>query len=40
MVGKREGGGAHTGDAFDDMPYGPLSADTGKVMRFTGITVL
>ena len=27
-------------DAFDDMPYGPLPAGTGKVMRFTGTTVL
>ena len=30
----------HTGDNFDDMPYGPLPANTGKVMRFTGTTVL
>ena len=40
MVGQWEGGGTHTGDAFDDMPYGPLLAGTGKVMRFTGTTVL
>jgi predicted ester cyclase len=40
VVGQWEGGGTHTGDAFDDMPYGPLPAGTGKVMRFTGTTVL
>src|SRR5438876_1993030 len=28
-----------SGDAFDDMPYGPLPAATGKVLRFTGMTV-
>src|ERR1700729_3774271 len=40
VVGQWEGGGTHTGDAFDDMPYGPLPAGTGKTMRFTGTTVL
>ena len=40
MVGQWEGGGTHTGDAFDDMPVGALPARTGKVMRFTGTTVL
>ena len=40
MVGQWEGGGPHTGDAFDDMPIGSLPANTGKVMRFTGTTVL
>jgi predicted ester cyclase len=40
VVGQWEGGGTNTGDAFDDMPYGPLPTDTGKVMRFTGTTVL
>jgi predicted ester cyclase len=40
VVGQWEGGGTHTGDAFEDMPYGPLPAGTGKVMRFTGTTVL
>jgi hypothetical protein len=24
LVGQWEGGGTHTGDAFGDMPYGPL----------------
>src|SRR5207237_8750514 len=38
--GQWEGGGTHTGDAFDDMPVGSLPADTGNVMRFTGTTVL
>src|ERR1700745_1637428 len=40
VVGQWEGGGTQTGDAFDDMPYGPLPANTGKAMRFTGTTVL
>jgi predicted ester cyclase len=40
VVGQWEGGGTHTGDAFDDMPVGSLPARTGKVMRFTGTTVL
>jgi len=40
VVGQWEGGGTHTGDAFDDMPVGALPARTGKTMRFTGITVL
>ena len=40
VVGQWEGGGTHTGEPFDDMPVGALPANTGKVMRFTGITVL
>src|SRR5215467_14890589 len=40
VVGQWEGGGTHTGEAFDDMPAGSLPANTGKVMRFTGTTVL
>jgi predicted ester cyclase len=40
VVGQWEGGGTQTGGEFDDMPYGPLPAGTGKVMRFTGTTVL
>jgi predicted ester cyclase len=40
VVGQWEGGGTHTGSAFDDMPIGALAADTGKTMRFTGITIL
>ncbi len=40
VVGQWEGGGTHTGIAFDDWPIGALPADTGKTMRFTGITIL
>ena len=40
VVGQWEGGGTQTGDAFDDMPFGPLPAGTGKTMRFAGTTVL
>jgi predicted ester cyclase len=40
VVGQWEGGGTHTGGPFDDMPLGSLPANTGKVMRFTGTTVL
>src|ERR1700751_4276067 len=40
VVGQWEGGGTHTGEAFDDMPVGSLPASTGKTMRFTGTTVL
>src|ERR1700733_3263703 len=40
VVGQWEGGGTQTGGAFDDMPFGPLPAGTGKTMRFTGTTVL
>jgi predicted ester cyclase len=40
VVGRWQGGGTHTGDAFDDMPIGSLPASSGKTMRFTGTTVL
>jgi predicted ester cyclase len=40
VVGQWIGGGTHTGDAFDDMPIGALPANTGKTMRFTGISIL
>jgi predicted ester cyclase len=40
VAGQWEGGGTHAGGAFDDVPYGPLPAGTGKVLRFTGTTVL
>ena len=40
VVGQWIGGGTHTGDAFDDMPIGALSANTGKTMRFTGVSIL
>ncbi len=41
VVGQWEGGGTHTGTAFDDMPLGGLPfAMTGRTMRFTGLSVL
>ena len=40
VVGQWEGGGTQTGEAFDDMPLGSLPANTGRTMRFTGISVL
>jgi len=40
VVGQWEGGGTHTGGAFDDMPVGSLSPATGKTMRFTGTSIL
>jgi predicted ester cyclase len=40
VVGQWKGGGTHTGEPFDDIPVGSLSAGTGKRMEFTGMTVL
>jgi predicted ester cyclase len=40
VVGQWEGGGTHSGAAFDDWPLGALPTGTGKTMRFTGITIL
>jgi predicted ester cyclase len=40
VIGQWEGGGTHTGPAFDDIPVGSLPANTGRKMHFTGITVL
>ena len=40
VVGQWQGGGTHTGDAFNDMPIGSLPATSGNTMRFTGTTVL
>ena len=40
VVGQWEGGGTHTGPAFNDFLIGGLPAATGKTMRFTGTTVL
>ena len=40
VVGRREGGGTHTGPAFDDCLAGSLPAATGRKMHFTGTTVL
>lgn len=40
VVGQWEGGGTHTGPAFNDFLMGSLPASSGKKMQFTGITVL
>ncbi len=40
VVGRWEGGGTHTGPAFDDFLVGGLPARSGRKMHFTGMTVL
>lgn len=40
VVGQWEGGGSHTGAAFNDFLVGGLPAATGRKMHFTGTTVL
>jgi predicted ester cyclase len=40
VVGRWEGGGTHTGPAFEDFLIGALPAATGRKMHFTGTTVL
>src|SRR5689334_14763195 len=40
VVGQWEGGGTHTGPAFDDFLMGCLPAASGRKMHFTGTTVL
>jgi predicted ester cyclase len=40
VVGQWEGGGTHTGPAFNDFLVGGLPAATGRKMHFTGTTVL
>ena len=40
VVGQWQGGGTHTGSAFDNLPVGSLPAASGKTMRFTGTSVL
>ena len=40
VVGRWEGGGTHTGPAFNDFLVGSLPATTGRKMHFTGTTVL
>jgi len=40
VVGRWEGGGTHTGPAFDDFLVGGLPARSGRKMHFGGITVL
>lgn len=40
VVGQWEGGGIHTGPAFNDFLVGSLPAASGRKMHFTGTTVL
>ena len=40
VVGQWEGGGSHTGPAFNDFLIGGLPAATRRKMHFTGTTVL
>lgn len=40
VVARWEGGGTHTGPTFGDFLIGPLPANTGRKMHFTGTTVL
>jgi predicted ester cyclase len=40
VVGRWNGGGTHTGPAFNDFLAGSLPAASGRKMRFTGMTVL
>ena len=40
VVGRWQGGGTHTGPAFNDFLIGSLPAASGRKMRFTGTTVL
>ena len=40
VVGQWEGGGTHTGRAFNDFLVGSLPTATGRKMHFTGTTVL
>jgi predicted ester cyclase len=40
VVGQWEGGGTHTGPAFDDFLTGKLPAASGRKMHFTGTSVL
>jgi predicted ester cyclase len=40
VISQWEGGGTHTGPAFNDFLAGGLPANSGRKMRFTGVTVL
>ena len=40
VVGQWEGGGTHTGPAFDDFLMGSLPAASSRKMHFTGTTVI
>jgi predicted ester cyclase len=39
VAGRWDGGGTHTGPAFDNLPVGKLPAASDRKMRFTGTTV-
>lgn len=39
VVGRWEGGGTHTGAAFDELPVGSLPPATGRRIHFSGTTV-
>lgn len=39
VVGRWDGGGTHTGPAFEALPMGSLPAQSGRKMLFTGTTV-
>jgi hypothetical protein len=39
-VGRWEGGGTHTGQAFSDFRIGSIPAASGRKMKFAGTTVL
>lgn len=39
VVGRWEGGGTHTGPAFDSLPLGSLPANSGRKIHFTGTTI-
>ena len=39
VAARWDGGGTHTGPAFDALPVGSLPAATAKTIRFTGTTV-
>ena len=40
VVGQWEGGGTHTGPAFSDFLAGSLPANTGRTMKFTGMSAI
>ena len=40
IVGRWEGGGTHTGQAFSDFRIGAIPAASGRKMKFAGTTVL
>jgi predicted ester cyclase len=40
VVGRWEGGGTHTGQAFSDFRIGSMPAASGRQMKFAGTTIL